>query len=143
MEQEERGCGGDDDEPDVRRAVEHRRRTLEMHSRDRLKDGQGAARGRPDRVAGRSVEGVIDIRPAGALVTVRRRYRDGHITQMHMQLRRMRVERKSADVPQDREDRDPKTEPRHRRVLAMHIASRMNPILEGARLSNTNGCCVR
>jgi len=89
------------------------------------------------------MERVIGIRPAGALVTVRGRYRDGHIAQMHMQLRRMRVERKGADVPQDREGRDPETEPSHRRVLAMHIASRMNPILEGARLSNTNGCCVR
>ena len=89
------------------------------------------------------MERVIGIRAAGALVTVRGRYRDGHIAQMHMQLRRMRVERKGADVAQDREGRDPETEPSHRRVLAMHIASRMNPILEGARLSNTNGCCVR
>jgi len=83
------------------------------------------------------MEGVIGIRPAGALVTVRRRSRDGHIAQMHMQLRRMRVERKSADVPQDCRDRDPETEPSHRRVSTLHSAARTNAILESARLSNT------
>jgi hypothetical protein len=84
------------------------------------------------------VEGVISVRPAAAFVIVRRRNRDGHIAQMHMQLSRMRVERKSADMPQDREGRhDPETEPSHRRVLAMHIASPTNAILEGWCLSNT------
>ena len=77
--------------------------------------------------------GVIGIRPAGTFVTVRRRNRDGHIAQMHMQLRRMRMERESADVPQDRKDRDPETEPSRRRALAMHIASHTNAILEGPR----------